>query len=103
MAHFFSYDSGANKHRISAFPLQNEMGKVVAYLPVVDRYPSEGGLVENVSFNLVDLRLKCFSTELLAREYAIEYFKQLESEEDIKRGYLRKGNWDACLRSSNQV
>ncbi len=89
MAHFFSYDLGVNKHRIYTYALMNEKKQIVGYLPVVDRHPAEGGLVENISFKLLDLRLKCFSSEMLARQYAIEYFNQLSSEKDIERGYLQ--------------
>lgn len=93
MARFFAYDYGENKHHIYAHPLKNEADVVVGYLPVVMRSPKQGGLSENISLKLADLRFKCFSEERLAREYAVEYFSRLESEEDIKRGYLKKGDW----------
>lgn len=89
MAHFFSYDSGENKHQFYTHELKNEKGEVVGYLPLVSRWPKEGGMVEQVSWRLLDLRMKLFTEEKMAREYAIEYFQRLGSEDDIKNGFLR--------------
>ena len=88
MAHFFGYSD--KKHRIYAFEIKNELEEVVGYRPHVERYPPEGGLSEVVSDKLNDLRWKCFTTEKLAREYAIKYFSEIESESVFERGYLGK-------------
>jgi hypothetical protein len=78
MAHFFNYDRGENKHRIYAFELINEKQEVVGYRPIVERNHKNGGIVETISENFFDLKYKIFSTDKLAREYAITYFNKLK-------------------------
>lgn len=70
---FFSYDGGIYRHSIFGMPIENEQKQIVGYKPHVTRCKKGGGVVENVHDYFLQLRVKCFSTEKLAREYAIEF------------------------------
>ncbi|WP_276975461.1 hypothetical protein [Flavobacterium filum] len=77
MAHFFNYDKGENRHRIYGFEVKNENDELVGYRPVVQRYPKNGGISEQISDQYPLLKWKIFSTEKLARDFAIEFFGSL--------------------------
>lgn len=77
MAHFFNYDRCENKHRIYGLEVKNEKGEIVGYRPVVQRHPKNGGISEQISDQYPQVKWKIFSTEKLARDFAIEFFNSL--------------------------
>ena len=80
MAHFFSYDNLENRHTFYGFEVKNEKGETVGYRPIIHRCPKNGGMVENISERYPQLKYKVFSTEDLARDFAIKLFKNLFSQ-----------------------
>jgi hypothetical protein len=84
MAHFFSYDDSLYKHRIFGIEVKNEKDELLGYRPLVERNPKSGGLVENVSELFPNLKWKVFSTEKLARDFAIDFFINLKKDDWIK-------------------
>lgn len=81
MAHFFSYDNLKHKHRIYAFEVKNEEGELLGFRPVVHRFDAKkGGIVETISDKYPAVQYAVFSTEDLARNFAINYFDKLEFE-----------------------
>ena len=77
MAHFFNYDRCENKHQIYAFEVKNEKDETVGYRPVVNRHPKNGGWSEQISDKYAQLKWNVFSTEKLAYDFAVEFFKKL--------------------------
>lgn len=79
MAQFFSYDNGKHKHRIHGIAAFNEKDEVVGYRPVVDRFDenAEVSVVEQISDQHPQLKWKIFSTNKLARDFAIDFFCNL--------------------------
>ena len=82
MAHFFTYDNGFYKHQIFGIETKNEKGKIVGYRPMVQRVNAkEGGVVEQISDKYPQVKWKIFSTENLAREFAIQFFMELPKDD----------------------
>lgn len=86
MAMFFNYDNGAHKHSIAGFVCKNEKNEIVGYRPVVDRHPKGGGIVETISDRFPQVKWSIFSTEKLARDFAINYFGELTAAE-FEKGF----------------
>jgi len=78
MAHFFSYDRCENRHHIYCFDVKNEKDEIVGYRPVVFRTPRDGGISIQISDQYSQFKWKVFSTEKLARDFAINFFESLE-------------------------
>lgn len=82
MAHFFTYDNGFHKHQIFGIETKNEKGETVGFRPIVQRVNAkEGGIVEQISDKYPQVKWKIFSTEKLAREFAIKFFIELQKDE----------------------
>jgi len=79
MAHFFNYDFCKNKHQIYGLEVKNEKGEIVGYRPLVQRFPKHGGVVEVVSESFPQVKWKIFSSEKLARDFAIKFFNSLDT------------------------
>lgn len=77
MAFYFSYDNADNKHQIYAYEAKNEKGELVGYRPVVQRHPKNGGVSEQISDQYPAVKWKIFSSEQLARDFAIDFFNSL--------------------------
>lgn len=81
MAHYFNYDSGIYKHRIYGIETKNEKGEIVGYRPMVQRvHAKNGGVVEQISDKHPQVKWKIFSTERFARDFAIQFFRQLQQD-----------------------
>jgi len=81
MAHYFKYDRGVHKHMIYGMKIQNEKNEIVGYKILasrVDTTPGANSLVEDISENYYPLKNKVFSSEKIARDFAIEFFNKLD-------------------------
>ena len=77
MAHFFNYDDVKNKHHIYGLEVKNEKDLIIGYRPIVLRHPKDGGIMEEISNQYPQVKWKVFSTEKLARDFAIDFFNSL--------------------------
>jgi hypothetical protein len=78
MDYLFNYDGGRHKHLIIAIEVRNEKNELLGYRPVVAR---DNSMQETpISERYSDLKYRVFTNKRLCREFAVEFFSNLEKE-----------------------